>query len=138
VQRYWLPSIRAAIALGSGDWEGAVDALEQASLVEMGLVPPFEGGLLVPVYLRAMAYLAGKRGEDAAREFHRIVERPGLIKNFVLHPLAVLGEARALAMAGRTKESAAAYARFLETWKSADEGLAILADARREGSSLHK
>jgi len=88
VQRQWLPCIRAAIALDSGDGSGAVEFLEPAASMELGLVPPFEGGLAIAPWLRGTAYLVGKRYDDAAREFRKIVEHPGIVKNFFIYPLA--------------------------------------------------
>jgi DNA-binding winged helix-turn-helix (wHTH) protein/tetratricopeptide (TPR) repeat protein len=88
VQLYWLASIRAAVALGSRDWKGAIDALEPALAVELGITKPFEGGMMIPPYLRGLALLGAGRREDATVEFMKIVERPGLVKNFVIYPLA--------------------------------------------------
>ena len=89
VQRLWLPSIRAALLLGAGDWQGAVRELETAEPMELGLTAPFEVGFMLPAYLRGLAYAAGKKNEPAAREFAKIEARPGLLKNFVIYPLAV-------------------------------------------------
>jgi DNA-binding winged helix-turn-helix (wHTH) protein/tetratricopeptide (TPR) repeat protein len=88
VQRYWLPGIRAAVALGTKDWKAAIDALEPALAVELGQSKPFEGGLMIPPYLRGLALLGASRRDDAKTEFMKIVERPGLIKNFPIYPLA--------------------------------------------------
>ena len=93
VQRYWLPCIRGAMSLASGDWRAAVRALEPAESIELGLVIPFESGYMIPAYLRGLAYVAGKRNEEAAREFAKIEARPGLLKNFVIYPLAVKARA---------------------------------------------
>ncbi|MFZ3321026.1 MAG: winged helix-turn-helix domain-containing protein [Usitatibacter sp.] len=94
VQRYWLPSIRGATALGAGDWQSAVRALEPAQSMELGLTMPFECAFAIPPYLRGLAFVAGKKNEEAMREFAKIESRPGLLKNFVIYPLAV--KARAL------------------------------------------
>ena len=89
LQRYWMPCIRAAMALRAGDWQGAVRALDPAESLEMGLTVPFENGFAIPPYLRGLAYAAGGRKEEAAREFAKIEARPGLLKNFLIYPLAV-------------------------------------------------
>ncbi len=88
IQRYWLPSARAAVKLASGDWQGAVRDLETAESMETGLTVPFENGFMIPVYLRGLAYAAGGKNEEAAREFAKIEARPGLLKNFVIYALA--------------------------------------------------
>ena len=96
VQRYWLPSMRAAQALYAGDWQAAVRALEQAESLELGLTVPLEGGLAIPAYLRGLAYAQGGKRDLAAREFAKIEARPGVVKNFVIHPQAVKARAAAL------------------------------------------
>src|SRR6185312_870536 len=87
---------------------------------ELGLTVPFEGGFMYPAYLRGQALLGAGRGDESAREFMKIVERPGLAKNFVLFPLAHLGAARALARAGRDAEAGAMQASFERIWASPD------------------
>jgi DNA-binding winged helix-turn-helix (wHTH) protein len=93
IQRYWLPCIRAAIALGSGDWRSAVRALEPAQAMELALTGPFESAFALPPYLRGLAYIAAKRNDEASRELAKIEARPGLVKNFVTYPLAVKARA---------------------------------------------
>lgn len=88
VQRYWLPSIRAALALSRKDWKAAVAALEAAVPLEFGAEEPFITALVIPPYLRGCAYLAGKQREDAAREFRKITSRPALVRNNLLLPLS--------------------------------------------------
>jgi DNA-binding winged helix-turn-helix (wHTH) protein/tetratricopeptide (TPR) repeat protein len=93
VQRYWLPCVRGAMALWAADWQAAVRALERAESIELGLTVPFENGFAVPAYLRGVAFVAGKKNDQAAREFAKIESRPGLLKNFVIYPLAVRARA---------------------------------------------
>ena len=118
--RYWLPCMHAAIALAARDWKAALVALEAGEAAELGLTVPFEGGFMYPAYLRGQALLGAGRADEAARELMKIVERPGLIKNFVLFPLAHLGAARALARAGRDAEASAMQASFERIWSAAD------------------
>jgi DNA-binding winged helix-turn-helix (wHTH) protein/tetratricopeptide (TPR) repeat protein len=118
--RYWLPCMYAAIALGAGDWKAALVALEAAEPVELGVTVPFEGGFMYPAYLRGQALLGAGRADEAARELMKIVERPGLVKNFVLFPLAQLGAARAYARAGRAGEAGAMQASFESLWSAPD------------------
>jgi hypothetical protein len=124
VQRLWLPCIRAALAMGERDWHAAVEALEPALKVELGITSPFEGCFMTAPYLRGLALLGAGRPGDATREFAKIIERPGLIKNFVLFPLAHLGASKAAALAGSKAEAALSKAKFDAMWKSADVAVA--------------
>ena len=98
IQRLWLPAIRGAVMYYAGDWQAAVRSLEPSEPIEMGLAVPLENGIALPPYLRGLAYAAGKKKEEAAREFAKIEARPGLLKNFVIYPLAVKARAAALAV----------------------------------------
>jgi hypothetical protein len=75
---------------------------------------------MIPPYLRGLAYLALERKVEAAREFQKIIDRPGLVKNFVIYPLALRG----LGQCG-TETSAAAQKHFEALWASADPDLVI-------------
>ena len=94
VQRYWLASIRGALALARGDWQGAIAALEAAIPLELGCEEPFSNPLMIPPYLRALAYQAGGQKEEAAREFEKITSQPYLVRNNLLLPLARKAMAR--------------------------------------------
>ena len=69
VHRYWLPTIRAAVALERKDPNRAIELLKVASTVELG-TPTNVTILLCPVYLRGEAYLMLHDGNRAAAEFH--------------------------------------------------------------------
>jgi DNA-binding winged helix-turn-helix (wHTH) protein/tetratricopeptide (TPR) repeat protein len=88
VQRYWIPCIRAALAMNEQRWKEAVDALEPALAVELGLCMPFECGFMLPAWLRGLALKRLGRAEEAAAELTKIVEKPGLVKNYLVLPLA--------------------------------------------------
>lgn len=127
VQRYWLPCIRAAIALRANAAVAAVEFLEPAVAMDFALPTPFESGFMYPPYLRGEALLMAGRAAEAANEFQKIVARPGLIKNFVLYPLAQLGAAKALAADGKAEEARAMRERFDEMWRNGDKELKSLA-----------
>ncbi len=127
VQRYWLPCIRAAIALQAKDAKGAIEALEPAIAMDLALPTPFESGFMYPPYLRGEALLMAGHAAYAAGEFQKIIARPGLIKNFVLYPLAHLGAARALEANGQAAEAQVMHERFNEMWRNRDEDLKSLA-----------
>ena len=88
VQRYWLPSIRAALALARKDWKAAVKALEAAIPLELGAEEPFFTALVIPPYLRGLAYVQGEQREEAKAQFEKITSRPTLLRNNLVLPLA--------------------------------------------------
>lgn len=126
VQRYWLPCIRAAIALHAKDAKAAIEALEPALAMDLALPTPFESGFMYPAYLRGEALLMAGRAADAANEFQKIVARPGLVKNFVLYPLAHLNAAKALEANGQVDEARTMHERFNDMWRNRDEDLKSL------------
>jgi len=127
IQRYWLPCVRASLALGRGDWKGAVSALEAAAPIELGMPQPFANTPMIPPYLRALACLQGEQWADAAREFAKITTRFHQVRNYVVFPLALRGEAMALAKLGKTDEAAALRKRFDAIFAGADAELSGLA-----------
>jgi tetratricopeptide (TPR) repeat protein len=97
VQRYWLPTIRAGVALERQDPNGAIELLKVASAVELGLPTNLEI-LMCPVYLRGEAYLMLHDGNRGAVEFQKFIDHRGLVRNFPWGALARLGLARAYAL----------------------------------------
>jgi predicted Zn-dependent protease len=134
VQRYWLPTIRAAVALGHNDPNLAIEALRVASTTELSLATNFTI-LMCPVYLRAEAYLMLHDGNRAAVEFQKFIDHRGLVVNS-WGTLARLGLARAYAMQGDTAKARAAYQDFLTLWKGADPDIPILKEAKAEYAKL--
>ena len=136
VQRYWLPTIRAAVALQRKDANRAIELLQVASEIELG-----DQGNLLPVYLRGEAYLMLHDGKAAAAEFQKFVDHYGLVGNFPWAALARLGLARAYAL-DAAKDPAArykartAYQNFLTIWKDADPDVPILKEAKAEYAKL--
>jgi hypothetical protein len=135
VQRYWLPTIRAAVALQRRDPSRAVELLKVASPIELGL-PTYLTIIMCPVYLRGEAYLMLHDGKAAAGEFQKFIDHRGLVVNFPWGALARLGLARAMAQAGDTEKSLAMYREFLTLWKDADPDLRTLKEAKAEYSKL--
>jgi len=135
VQRYRLPTIRAAIALERKNPELAIELLRVTSLYELSAAP---GMPLVPIYLRGQAYLLQHNGNAAAVEFRKIIDHPGIVKTeeAVVGPLARLGLARAYALEGATVKSRTAYQDFLTLWKDADPNIPILMAAKAEYAKL--
>ncbi len=136
VQRYWLPTIRAGVALERKDANRAIELLKVAGPIELG---PGGGTLTIlmcPAYLRGEAYLMLHDGERAAAEFQKFIDHRGLVVNFPWGALARLGIARAYAMQGETAKARAAYQDFLTLWKDADPDVPILRKAKAEYARL--
>jgi hypothetical protein len=53
--------------------------------------PPFEYGMMLPVWLRSLALEGASEKAAAGRERARITERRGLLKNFITGALATAG-----------------------------------------------
>ncbi len=135
VQRYWLPTIRAGIALERKDPNQAIELLKVTIPIELGR--PTNGPIsLCPVYLRGEAYLMLHDGNRAAVEFQKFVDHRGLAANFPWGALARLGLARAYALQGDTAKAKAAYKDFLTLWKDADPDVPILKQAQAEYAKL--
>jgi len=147
VQSLWLPTIRAQIALNQNDAAAALESLQAASTIELGLTP-FVNNLscLNSIYVQAQADLQAGRAGAAAAAFQKIVDHSGLVWNCWTGALAQLGLARANALeasnarndaatAARTR-ALAAYRAFLTLWKDADVDIPILNAARAEYAEL--
>jgi predicted Zn-dependent protease len=137
VKLNYLPPIRAQIALNQNDPSKAIEVLQEAAPYELGLEG--EGGFaisLYPVYVRGRVYLAARRGNEAAAEFQKILDHPGIVFNEAIGALAHLGLARAFVLQGDTAKARAAYQDFLRLWKDADPGIPILKEAKAEYARL--
>ncbi|MGD0921693.1 MAG: winged helix-turn-helix domain-containing protein [Terriglobia bacterium] len=135
VQRYWLPTIRAGVALERRDPNQAIELLKVASAIELGW-PTNLTIFLCPVYLRGEAYRMLHDGNRAAAEFQKFIDRRGLVANFPWGALARLGLARAYALEGDPAQARTAYQDFLTLWKDADPGIPILKEAKAEYARL--
>ena len=135
VQGYWLPTIRASVALQRKDPNRAIELLKVASTIELGL-PTNLTVILCPAYLRGEAYLMLHDGNAAAAEFQKFIDHRGLVVNFPWGALARLGLARAYAMQGDTAKAKAAYQDFLTLWKDAEPDTPILKEAKAEYAKL--
>jgi eukaryotic-like serine/threonine-protein kinase len=131
VQRYWLPSIRAAVALEHKDPNRALELLNLTSTVELSQ-PTNLAVVLCPIYLRGEAYLMLHDGSRAQAEFQKFSDHYGLVLNFPWGSLARVGLARAYALQGSTVKARAAYQDFLALWKDADSDIPLLKQAKAE------
>src|ERR1022692_448247 len=132
-----VPTIHAASALRASDPGQAIAALFSIRRYELGQTDQTVAFVMYPVFVRAEAYLAARRG-DAIAEFRRIIDRPGLAQNEPIAALARLGLARAYAQSNDKAHAKAAYEDFLLVWKDADQDLPVLKGAKLEYAELLK
>ncbi len=133
VQTYWLPTIRAAVALARNNPQQAIADLEPAAQYELGN----QGYLfMTPLYVRGIAYLGAHQPEQAATEFNKFLKYPGIAKNMPMAALALLQIGRAQVMSGDTKAARKTYQDFLALWNNADPNVPILKQARAEYAKL--
>ena len=118
----------AVAALRHHDPAAAIAALQSAT--------PFEMRTFDVPYVRGEAYLAAGNGAAAQVEFRKILDNPGVEPVSEHYPLARLGLARALHLAGRDQDSRKAYDAFFAAWREADPGLPLVAAARQEYAAL--
>ena len=129
INSLWVPTIRAAVQINRNNPAEAVKLLEAARGYEAGAE-------FWPQYLRGVAYLKLKSGNEAAAEFQKILDNRGQATLSALYPLAHLGLARAAALTGDLSKSRKAYQDFLALWKDADSDLPVLHEAKQEYEKL--
>jgi ATP/maltotriose-dependent transcriptional regulator MalT len=146
VQSLYLPTLRAQI-LPTHPTAGGVEPTDEArkAIEILQAAAPYELGApgnsaftigMYPVYVRGMAYLREGTGQEAVREFQKIIEHPGVVAGESIASLAYLGLARGYAMAGEKAEAKSAYESFLQLWKAADGDVPVLAAAKAEYAKL--
>jgi tetratricopeptide (TPR) repeat protein len=131
VQRYWLPTIRAAAALDRKNGREAIEQLKVVSPYELGAI-----GWMEPVYLRGQAYLMVHDSGAAVAEFQKILDSRRIVEFNPVGVLAHLGLGRAYALQGDAAKARAAYQDFLTLWKDADPDVPILREAKAEYARL--
>jgi len=137
VNSYWLPIIRAQIALNANHPQDAVDRLQPVVPFELAQTLSTQGpGCLYPVYLRGEAYLAAHHGADAVKEFQKFIDHHGITLNCANGGLTRLQLGRAYAMTGDTPKAKTSYKDFLTLWKDADPDIPILKQAKAEYAKL--
>ena len=101
---------------------------------------------LYHTYIRGEAQLSAGRGAEAAAEFQKILDHPGVVNNCWTGALAHLGVARANALLAKTSRGAdsdaarvralGAYKDFLNLWKDADPDIPVYKQAKAEYAKL--
>jgi tetratricopeptide (TPR) repeat protein len=136
VQSYSLPTIRAAIRLRQNDPKGAIAVLQHT--VKYDLASPTGFNSVYPAYIRGLAYLKIGEGREAAAEFQRLLDHPGIVGREVTGALSHLQLARAHKMMGHEAEARQSYEDFLALWKDADPDISIYQQAKGEYGRLSK
>jgi eukaryotic-like serine/threonine-protein kinase len=141
VQFAHLPFLRAQLALTRHDSARAIEILQPAASYELGWQGPRTGGFcgsLYVIYMRGQAYLAARRGAEAAAEFQKIIDHLGVVSNDPTIVVAArLQLARALTISGDRAKAKTAYQDFLTFWKDADHDIPTLLQAKAEMRRLH-
>jgi tetratricopeptide (TPR) repeat protein len=115
----YLPTLRALAALRSGDPSRGVAF-----------------GAMYPTYVRGLAYLALHKAAEAAAEFQKILDHPGVVLEDPMGALARLQLARAWTMAGDAAKAKTTYEELLRLWKDADAAIPVVSEARAEYARL--
>jgi DNA-binding winged helix-turn-helix (wHTH) protein/tetratricopeptide (TPR) repeat protein len=137
LQKRYLPVMRAAVAMARGN---AAEAIEHLRAVNSNTPyianDPSSADGMEPAYLRGQAYLQLRQGKEAASEFQRLIDHPGIVVNALFGPLARVGLARAYVLQGDTAKARAAYQDFFTLWKDADPDIPVLKEAKAEYEKL--
>jgi tetratricopeptide (TPR) repeat protein len=141
VQFSYLPALRALEALNQGDPAKAVEMTQAAAPYDLAApgTKLFSGslfGALYPIYVRGLAYSRMGRHREAAAEFQKILDHPGIVLNDPIGPMARLQLARALSAAGDRAKSAATYKDLLALWKDADPDIPVVQQAKAESARM--
>src|SRR5262249_12633447 len=122
-----LPELRALEALRRKDSNTAKALLEPSK--DYDLAAPGSGcgyfGNLYSVYVRGRAYLAAGQFPEAAAEFQKILDHPGIV---FADPVRIAARLE-LAKARRDKQ---AYQDFVTYWQHADPDIPILQAAKSQ------
>ena len=139
VQFSYLPALRAVEALNRGDPVKAIEMTQAAAPYELAVpgTAYYSGaffGALYPVYVRGLAFSRMGRHREAAAEFQKIVDHPGMTLNDPIGPMARLQLARAWSASGDRAKSAAVYKNLLLLWKDADPDIPVVQEAKAESA----
>jgi tetratricopeptide (TPR) repeat protein len=128
IQAEFVPQVRAAAALSSGDAAKAIELLKPANAYDKADTPT--------LYIRGLAYWKAGHGSEAAQEFEKILALHGFAPADPLMSFAQLGLGRAYALQGDSQKSRTAYQDFFALWKDADADVPVLKEAKAEYAKL--
>jgi Tfp pilus assembly protein PilF len=139
----YVPTLRAMSALDAHDPSRAIELLQPAARYEFAQPGiSFFGagggsfGAMYPTYLRGQAYLALHKPDNAATEFQKILDHPGVVLGDPIGALARLQLARAQTLWGHADKAKAVYEDLLALWKNADPDLELTKQAKAELAAL--
>ncbi len=139
----YVPTLRALFALGANDASRAIELLRPSATYEFAQPGiSFYGsggaffGAMYPTYVRGQAYLALRKPAEAAAEFQKIIDHPGVVLADPMGALARLHLGRALAQAGEMAKARAVYQDLLTLWNDADADLELPKHAKAELAAL--
>jgi hypothetical protein len=132
----YVPVLRAVAALERGRPEDSVESLQIARSYELAanglnFTTYYLGGLH-SAYVRGESLIAARRYAEAAAEFQKIVDHPGIVGADPIGVLTHLQLGRVFALLGDKTKAKAAYDAFLALWKDADADVPILRHAKAE------
>jgi len=133
VQRYLVPTVHVAVKLLQHD-PAASDLLRQTVQYDLSYNESFN--YLYPAYVRGLAYLESGDGRSAAAEFQKLIDNPGLCRQFITGPLARLQLGRAQRLMGDNASARKSYEEFLSIWKGADHDVPVYRQAKAEYAQL--
>jgi eukaryotic-like serine/threonine-protein kinase len=136
VQKYLVPTVRAAVNLQQHDPAAAIDLLRGTVPYDLADTQSFD--YLYPAYIRGLAYLESGDGRSAAGEFQKLIDNPGLCLGYITGPLARLQLGRAQKLMGDEAATRKSYETFLDLWKDADPDIPIYQQAKAEYAKLGK
>jgi cytochrome c-type biogenesis protein CcmH/NrfG len=93
-------------------------------------------GAMYPTFVRGKAYLALRKPAEAAAEFQKILDHPGVVLGDPMGAVARLLLGRALTQAGDITKARVVYEDLLALWKDADPDLQLPKQARAELTAL--
>ena len=128
---YVLPTVRAAVELNRNNPGKAIEILQPVIPYDLANLRG-----LSSAYERGQAYLLLHQGNEAAAEFQKILDHPGVVFNSITGPLARLQLGRAYALAGDEAKARAEYQDLFALWKDADPEIPILKQAKAEYAKL--
>jgi eukaryotic-like serine/threonine-protein kinase len=134
----YLPIHRALLALNYGDSAGAIKQLQTAAPYDLAIPGSWFGffGNLYSPYVRGEADIAERHDAEAAVEFQKILDHPGIVFTDPVRVVAHLQLGRAFVSVGDRAKAKAAYQEFLTLWKDADPDIPILKQAKVEYAKL--
>jgi eukaryotic-like serine/threonine-protein kinase len=131
VKGTYLPALRAAIAVGSGEPGTALNILNSPAC-DRPVVSPW------PFYVAALAHLRLGQAQQAEKEFRCIIDQRGLEPLSPSYALAWLGLGRARMAAGDQEGARKAFDQLFTLWRNSDGDSPLVRTARLEYGTLEQ